>query len=289
MPKKPPSRPERRIASIKFPKDGPPHHNIEDLPVEQGNQELAIVNKLLGAITHYGGEHYRNPRIEKEEPFDIVCEREDGRKIGIQVAGPRDKNILSAQKIRRSYKKAIETKHHDVLSKFPGCIIYIVDTGSHNYLPKFGSKVGQRIIKQLVDCLIELSSDIDTLPVKKIRNRLLLIGPNNVEVSIQCLRTAGTDDVSFSFEWTGGIAGSMDDRVILSDTVLNKIKKYAKPKDEFWLLTYTTDFPLTDDHPDIERTREILNNSEHPFNIVWYLHPHPNEDRGHLIKVWPPN
>lgn len=293
MSKKPPSKPEREVGVIVFPKDGAPYLDVERLPGEQDKQELIAVKKLLGALAHFKDKHYRNPRVGSGGTDDIVCESEDGSTIEIQVAWTGDDNIRQLREMRDSYVNVIANEHLEVLKAFHGCNVDLVDTGDPPYLPRVKTIEGQRCLDELVSGLMNIGSQIDTLQVGKISGRKLNIGPDRREIGVICERLPSTNnDMPCSIRWTGSLPvyGGDGRRNTLSETVLKKINKsYAKPENEFWLLIYSTDLPLTDTDPDISSAQEILNKSEHPFDIVWYLHPHPNLERGILIKVWPPD
>jgi hypothetical protein len=81
MPKRP-LKPDRPISSIVFPKSGRPHLKVERLPRTQGELELAIGRKFLGALAHFRDERCSDLRLGSE-PADLICKQEDGSEVAI--------------------------------------------------------------------------------------------------------------------------------------------------------------------------------------------------------------
>lgn len=287
-----PKKPDREIRSIVFPKKGSVYPNIERIAGKQEEQDLAIANKLIKTLEKNGMGIYKNLRIGSNTTDDIVCQDEDGRIIEIQVTGPTDDNIRLLRQMRESYINAIRFELLELQKVFSGCRVTIVDSGEPPYFPAVNSNDGPRIIKELIGTLTDLSSRIDTLEVGKIRSRKMHIGPYKKEIGVIIERLFPyKQNITGELHWTGSlpIYGGMGPKLILSNIVSKKAKKYAKPKAEFWLVIYTTDILLTSDSRDIKKTQEILANKQHNFDVVWYLYPHANREEAFVQKLWPLN
>ncbi len=161
-----------------------------------------MVKKTTGAIRHYGGANYRNPRKESDTTEDIVCESEDGSKIEIQVTWTGDDNIRKLREMRSSYVEAIKKEYPEVLNAFRGCDVTLFDSGDPPYLPEVSMKKGQLCLDELANRLMDVCSQIDTLKVGKTRGRKLSIGRDKRDVGIICRRlSSANDDASCSIRW----------------------------------------------------------------------------------------
>jgi hypothetical protein len=109
-------------------------------------------------------------------------------------------------------------------------------------------------------------------------------------IGVVCIRFASAGKhVPFQFAWEGGGPPYRKgvSRRLLYTTIAGKIEKhYSKPTEPFWLLTYSTDTLLDEQDPDIEESRDLLDNTKHPFDAVWYLYPYTKEELGHVLRVW---
>ena len=286
---KTPLKPDRPISSIVFPKTGRPYLRVEHLPRTQQELELKVGKKFLGALAHFRGERYTDLSSGRGRG-DLVCKRADGAAIRIQVVEIVDQDRRLVQAMRTSYADAVLSQHPEVLAPFRGCAVTLVDSGDPPYLPKVSTRKGQKCMEEIVDALTTIGSQINSLPVRKIRTRKVQIGSDGRDVHVICERFAPHEaDEHFSFRWAGGDRGYPlgQRRPLLSGAVEQKIRKcYSKPQTPFWLLAYSTDTLLAADDTDVLSAREILAAGGHPFDASWYLYPYNHRNLGHLVRIW---
>jgi hypothetical protein len=286
-----PRKPVRNPSHIVFPKKGAPYHVVEELPREQEDLELVLGRKFLGALSRF-----ENIQLEGlargTEPADLMCRLPDGTPIHLQVVEVIDQQLRELRDMRSSYRGALVDVLGDALRSFSGCRVSLVDSGDPPYLPRVTSSDGRECLRLLAEHIRMVGAEINTLEVRKIRNRRTRIGSAGrwVNVLVQRFVAAG-EDVPFQFWWTGAGPSYRTDlpRGLVPAAVRSKIdKRYAKPSAAtLWLLAYSVDTLMTEDDPDIAESQRLLSCSRHPFDDVWFIYPHASEDIGQLIHVWP--
>ncbi len=190
---------------------------------------------------------------------------------------------------RASYSAQLIANYPEVVHRFPGCRLIIVDGGSEPLLPKIHTKNGQAHLSEIAEQLHRLSDGISTLEVGKTRVRRYEIGPSHMAIWVRCKRVANSEaGIPPQLNWTGGYVPDVDYfRTLLADSVRAKITAgYSKPTEEFWLLLCSSDIiPQHDDAQVVEAAAAL--EGDHPFDQVWFLFPYSNQNLGHLVKIWP--
>jgi hypothetical protein len=282
-------KPKRPLASIVFSVQGKVRHNVEVPPRTQKDLELAVGKKFIGAMIHFQG-----ITLEGIEPVeaegDLVVRTEDGIFVTLQIAEVVDQMMRRINEQRNSYAALLLSEYPDVVGVFTGCRLTIVDNGSEPFLPHASSKKGRRNLQDLVYKMEELGDSLPTLRIGKMRVRKWLLNPSGVELSVICERIAESNaGLPPQVSWTGGyVVEAGYRRTLIAKVVKDKIKQgYSKPSGEFWLLMYSSDIIPQPDDPEVLEASAILENNDHPFDQAWFIFPYPNQDLGHLVKLWP--
>jgi len=286
-----PKKPVRNPSHVVFPRKGPVRSVVEQFPREQEDLEFTVGRKFLGALKHFEGIQLTG-LCRGSEPADLMCTSSDGQTVGLQIVEVINQCLRQVQHQRSSYREALVQALGKDLLLFNGCRVSLVDSGEPPYLPEVASKDGEACLRVLADHLRGVAKEVHNLRVGKIRSRGTKTGSpeRKVGVLIERILPAG-EPVRLEFIWTGGGPSYRVDisRDLLTKALQSKVsKRYAKPSvGKFVLLAYSIDTLLGNDDPDISESRRILENSEHPFDEVWFLYPYAEKELGSLIRVWP--
>jgi hypothetical protein len=295
MNKNRPLKPDRPLVGIMFPEYGRPHRIIEHMPRTQDELELAVGEKFIGSLAQFYGRKYSDLRSgagHGDLCGDLLSHDEQGLLIKIQVVEVINQNIRKLREMRKDYREYIIANHGTIFEALRGCTVKLVDDGNPPYLPNIKTQDGRDCASQLVEWLSDLGKDIKSLECKKIHRRKITLVPHQREVSVKIERLYPFDNnAKFYFKWSGSGPSWRADkpRNLLPTAIENKINKhYSKPEEPFWLLAYSIDtWYYEEGDPDIQKSVTLLNETEHPFDEVWYFNPCVNINLGSIIHIWP--
>ena len=262
---------------------------MEHLPRITKELELSIGDKFIGAMAHFHKQVLIN-LAPSEEQDDFTCQREDGTLIRVQVVEVVDQLMRRLEEARKSYSEKLVSDFPDFAQLFSGCRLTITDAGCEPTLPSIRSKEGILCLNELAFHIKNLGEGLGNLSMGKRRVRKYSIGPSGATIFLVCERFAPNEgDLSLQLHWSGGRAITGDERLpIIADVVAKKIRlHYSKPREEFWLLVYSRDVFATAEAPELLKAMNLLKQTKHPFDQVWYFFPYSNKKLGHLVQIWP--
>ena len=284
-----PLKPDRPLASIVFSKRGKVSRHIEHLPRIKKTLELAIAQKFVHSLEHFWEIELTGVTQAEGQGDFLVC-KTTGSPILVQITEVVSQQMREINEQRSTYTAHILEEYSSLLEGFSGCRLIITDDGVGRTLPQVDSKHGQANLSDIAKSLGEMANGISSLELGKIRVRRYGIEPSKTQIIVTCERlrppNAGFQSI---FNWTGGyVPDPTSYRDILAERVRAKIDLgYEKPAGEYWLLLYSSDILPMSDSPEVAEAANVLEATTHPFDQVWFLFPYPNQDLGHLVKIWP--
>lgn len=285
MTKAAPLKPERNLASIVFSKSGKVWKQTEELPREQKQIELVIGEKFVGSLAHFRDIQLSQLQKSLDEPGDLICQDANGKQIKIQMAEAIDVTGEKLRKQRQSYLEELRRRHPGLLTALKGFRLTLTADENEPQLPNINSDKGQKAIDELASFLGGLAGSLATLKPGKRRVKKSQI--SGIEFFADCEHGTSVD-LPVQLHWGGGRHFNPEEpRLPLVNVVLQKIEKYGKPKGPFWLVIYSSDFPLRPEDEEMVQARTILAKRSHPFDMVWFLFPYNNRAVGHLVQLWP--
>lgn len=280
-----PKKPKWSSSIIVFTKSGKVYPKVEYPPDTQEEQEIFIVEKLLGSLKRKNSISKFKNVVEGENNEDDVIADVDGVKIKIQVTSAVDIISRKLDIMRRDY--AIEIYKSKKIEKlFQGYILNITDTGNKPFLPKIKSREGKLVLEEIQRALITLGKSLNSLPDGKMRSRAFSFGKNRIKLWFLIERRKG---ISFQIEFGGGRTFLKNEK---TEPVLDAIKKKMKYpiSNNLWLLVYMEQyFPLEDEEKDKIKyfLANMIKKNRMPFNKIYLFFPSPNRKDGILHELFP--
>jgi hypothetical protein len=272
-----PKKPARPLASLVFPKSGPPWLKLHSLPTDKDKLELEIANRFVSALKNAAGENYRCEG-HASEPGDVLLRADNGDSICLQIGEAVDAHRIKTTQRRNEYASQVWKGNVELRSSYRGVQVALIDGGEARDLPRISSKDGQRVLGGLARNLRELipivgslpSNDegqfrgkatrLDVLSVPMVLHvRLLRYGPPVEKNPAKCL-------------WTGAHPIREGDALErFTEVVTNKASQYGNIDSRFWLMVYSLDSYC---EPHTENSlSNTLKQIEHPFERVYLFSP----------------
>lgn len=281
-------KPQRQLSSIIFTKSGKVYPSREDLPRGQKELEAVMAEKFVGALKKFHSLNLSNIKL-REDNADFTCEKTNGRIIEVQVREVVDQFSNRLRIMRETYSQAINESFALIFPELNGFRLDIVDSGMEPFLPSLKTKIGKTHLGQIFNNIAELANGIGTLERGKMRTKTWLIGKNNIRICCMCKHSNEKhQQTAGSVYWSGGRVFSPNEQMLpLVSAIFSKARMYPNSTEEFWLLLYSSDYPISKDDPEVRRAIDLLNEMEHPFRQVWFLFPYDNHNYGHVFRIFP--
>jgi hypothetical protein len=289
--RKQPKKPSSPLGHIVFPQKGPVRQVIEPLPADKEELEKTIVDRFAGALSHF--EERNLEKIEKGDPWPDFEGREGIARVGIEVVELVNVHHKKLRHLQRTYEHAILEALGEKVRMFDGLHITLNDGYQVPPYPKVSSNEGKEIVECFVQNLINSADEISGYGIRKFFDCKWRNEPGEPIIGISGSRVAPKET---KFPARIGFFGTFPESVekirsLLADTVQHKIEKsYTAYADgRLILLVYEVGSISIDpeNQEAIQRAQNVLEQSAHHFDEVWYIWPRAESDRGILYKVWP--
>jgi hypothetical protein len=290
--KKQPLKPESRLSSLIFSDKGEVSSSVEALPRDSNEKiELFVGKKFVNSMAHFFGKplfELCSGETPEDKRGDLVCSDNEGSLIKIQVVEVVDPVNRHLTEMRNSYKNKLLRDCESVFALFEGCNLSLIDTGNAPFLPNL--KKNLTAYHELAKNLEMFGHKIQALSVGNRSFEKWNIGSDHISITAYCERIEEYKcGLSYQFQWGGARMIKPDEDIkFLTKAISHKIdKKYSKPKEKFWLLAYSTSSSsiVLHNKEDMMAASKLLNQEEHPFDLVWYFFPYPDLNLGHLVQV----
>ncbi|HWM90711.1 MAG TPA: hypothetical protein VN493_08095 [Thermoanaerobaculia bacterium] len=283
-----PRKPVPPAGWVVFPKHGPARVEIEPLPADQADLETNVARKFAGAMAHFINRELVG--VEKNEPWPDFTTREGDQPWGIELIEVVDPMHAQQYRIQQDYTEALLKELGGVPDYLAGVDTQVVHNYQLSMFPKALSSGGQQIIKELIQLLEQDTEEIQNLPIEGVLLRKARPDSPHPELGFIFDRFSPptmpgrlrfSESILFS---------STQQRLLLRNAISAKLqKRYHKPTNsKLMLLAYELRMiSVMPDGEEVELARDLLRETAHPFNEVWYLYPYPWANMGHLVQVWP--
>ena len=289
--RKKPKKPSMPLGHIVFPKKGSARKVIEPLLENKGDLERAIVTRFLAALAYFEGRSVTD--VEKCDPWPDFEGYENTNVVGIEVVELVNQQHNKLRRRQEEYKSSILQRLVGRLSLFSGLHITLDDGYQMPAYPKVNSKDGKEIVdcyvRGLLDCVDEIGDyDLGRVFIREWRNE-----NRKPKVGIYGYRTAPREmNLPPHIGFLGTFPESLEKvRSLLAEAVEHKIdKSYTKyKKGKLLLLVYEVGTISVEpgNSEAIQRTQDVLQGREHPFDEVWYIFPYAESNFGAIHRVWP--
>ncbi|MDX2240375.1 MAG: hypothetical protein NW224_06820 [Leptolyngbyaceae cyanobacterium bins.302] len=284
-----PKKPNRPLDTVAFSDTGKVRLVHEDLPRTQKELEAAIGAKFFGSLTHFKQWTVTDFSVG-DGRGDVIVQAPTKETIKVQIVEAIDHTSRQLGEVREDYSAALTDFLQEHPELFQGCRLSFVPQGTTPFLPRLRTKNGKMVLAELIAKLSQLGSDILSLEPGWQRCVEWQVGLDSVIVSVLVERFIASDSgVPPVLHWGGGRAfeiGEQPGEHVL-DAILAKIaKNYSKPREEFWLLVYSTESVPDSDGYVAKAAKVLLNTTAHPFDAVWLFCPYPNRELGHVVLLW---
>jgi hypothetical protein len=268
---------------------------IEYLGKTKEEIEASIIHKFAGALKHF--ESRKLTEIKKIHSHDFRA-KEGDLIWDIELTDIVEPRHAATFSIRSQY-------HEEIMKRLPvkrdylsGIDILIDDHNQNPRFPKASSQSGSEIIDTIISTLAGMQSGLSSLPTnrwfsvdlsskKAIRRQLKLV--------FRKLETMkGFTRIGFSHAYSGTYQEYIEQ--VLKAIKIKYKKNYSKNSKILIMLVL---YDLIGYHfvrtlrgysfeykKEMQLCREFLARNDHPFKQVYYFHPFPQKDIGHLVRIW---
>jgi|CXWL01.1.fsa_nt_gi hypothetical protein len=285
MAKKEPGKLIQRLGSILL---GPSDttRTLEALPDSQQDRECAIVQKFIGAMTHF--EHRAlSPPTPGEEPADCLTQEGD-QKVGIQVTDVVKFDHAHMRGTQNKYSRRIRELLSDCFSEFNGLSITLHYRAQTPPYPPINSKEGVRLAQLVTEKLRASIPELKKCGIGQQAAYRWLGGSNDYHAVAFIQRLTAFDSGRTALLDFSGNFPHLDAHLVLTRAIEKKLAKNYPPfpNGRFWLLAYG-DEPFLIENDAVADAKSLLQSRRHPFDEVWAFFPYAAQELGFPRKVWP--
>lgn len=290
MKRRHPTKPSQPLGSIVFPKRGLPRKVIESLPGAAPDLEAAIVRKFLGALARFRGIASSPPSRGAPWPdFELSLA---STHVGIELTELVHTIHATFRATQDRYLKEILGHLSESLPLLAGLQITINDSYQQPPFPSSQSTAGKQLASFIAARIRGACESLQAVPRGRFFNYIWDDSPPPYRLGIFGHRSAPpVAAIPPRLQFFPSFPEDINEGgTRLRDTIARKtMTPYTSySKGPLWLLIYelASITVASEDSEALTLSRQLLAEGTQ-FAEVWYFFPYPEEDAGHMIRIWP--